>query len=134
MAIATYPVGLPYRPDTTVFGRTQHHKPLAVFEPEDGPTIRRKQSLTRIKKMPYRLRFTSSQYATWENFAEVALNQAADDFLMPVPLVASTYVTRRVYIENGDWNDQAAGTYTEGVNLEDWFVSFTLCVYNAAPA
>lgn len=124
MALPDYPSTLPYKPQRDGFARPQHHTPLLVTEVEDGPALTRVQSQTRIKKLSYRLIFSDSEYATWEDFVENDLGQGSGKFMMSVPVVGSTYSTRRVYIEGGQWSDEPLDGY--------WAVTFTLCVFPAA--
>lgn len=125
MPLPDFPVGLPYAPRASAFARTEHHRPVLRTEVEDGPDIMRVQSNTRLKKFSYQLLLTDAQYATWEAFAEVTLLQATQHFMMLVPVVGETFVSRRVYIEGAVWSDTQP---EHGL----WEVSFVLCVFPAA--
>ncbi len=123
MALATWPVGLPYEPELKALKRASLRLPRAT-EVEDGPPIMRLEALAGIKKLTYSILFSVAEKATFDAFVQTTLKRGTEHFIMPVPLANSEYVERRCYIENGDVQEEPiSGTHER--------VSFMLCVFVA---
>ncbi len=120
MTAPSYPETLPYKSERSSFVIDRPYQPPAVFEPEDGPPIMRVQSLTRIRKIAYSLRFTPAQLATWDNFASVTLSSGTMRFSMQVQADGNSYAERVVWLDGGMWRAQPSGV--------DFVVTFTLCI------
>ena len=125
MASPVYPASLPYHQLADSFRRSEHHRDPVRTETEDGPDRVRIQSQTRFKKFSSGIKYTSDQYAIWEEFAEVTLGQATRRFIMPVPFAGAGYVNKLVYIDGAKWSDSPSGL--------EWVVNMTLCVLPGAP-
>jgi hypothetical protein len=124
VTIAAWPGTVPYLPLRDQLRRS-NARTVKSTEMEDGPPVMRLQSQTRIKRMQYAIKMLDAERNYFETFVETTLNGGVDHFTMSVPLIQSdTFVTRRCYIENGDWSESYTGTH--------WVVSFTLCVFTAA--
>lgn len=123
MPLATWPEGLPYEPERRQFRRAQV-RPARTTEPEEGPIITRTEAFVAIKRMPYAISFTSAQKAVFDGFFFDTLHRGTDHFIMPVPLINSSYVERRCYIENADVQEEVISSTHERV-------LFTLCAFVA---
>lgn len=124
MAIPSWPADVPYRSDRDAFEISARHRPVIATEVEDGPTIMRVQSRTRIATVTCAIRMTGAQLATLETFLEDTLDQATGHFTMPVPIGEDESV-RRCYIDGGVWRSKQLAP-------DLWNASFTLCVFVSA--
>lgn len=121
MPLPSWPSTVPSAPEREPFAVAQYHRQPVVTEVEDGPTIMRVQSKTRIKQLSYAIRMTTAQLGMLETFLEVDCAQATAHFTMPV-IAGETAVTRRCYIDGAAWR-------SEPLAPDLWRVSFTLCVF-----
>lgn len=124
MTLPAWPDGLRDTPNRGSFKRLEHHRPVVVTDPEDGPSLMRVQSQTAIERYAVQYIFTAAAYDTFKTFAETTLSQATSHFTMQVPVGGSGFESRRVYIENGQWDDAPYGI--------QWIVTFTLGVFPTA--
>ncbi|CAL8972903.1 hypothetical protein RHODGE_RHODGE_01036 [Rhodoplanes serenus] len=124
MALPTWPSTVPHVPEREPFAVVEYHRKPVASEVEDGPTIMRVQSQTRLKKLSYAIRMTAAQLATLETFLEVTCAQSTQHFTMPVFVGGETAMTRRCYVDGAEWRSEALAP-------DLWRVSFTLCVFPA---
>lgn len=124
MPLPTWPSTVPHQPLVSGFAYGDFRSPAVVTEVEDGPPIQRVGALTLIERLPYKVRMTGDQLATWRAWWRDDLGHGVARFSMSVP-IDGAYVTRTVQIAGGVYSAQP-------VDGDNYDLAFTLLVFPAA--
>lgn len=122
MALAEWPEAVPYALLVGSGAPVQPFALPAVTPMEDGPERMRRRSHTRIQRLAYAIPMSEAEFATFDAFAWGTLGGGSAHFRMPVLVPgAGAYVSRRVYLEKGQFQAPRHGTGR--------LVTFTLAVF-----
>lgn len=124
MTLASWPAGIPYKPERSGFSVAQPYAAASVTQFDDGPDRIRQRSFTAIKKLAYVIALESdADCAAVVDFLDNTLAQGTRRFTMPVSIPGAGFVTKTCYLDQGTYKIDPLGLF--------WSVSFTLCVLMA---
>lgn len=124
MALPTWPSQVPHKGPVNGIAAGQSYRPPQMAETEGGPALMRRRPGPRATELPWLSPLLSrAEWAAFEQFARITLQDGTLPFLMSVWRPEGCYVARICQLKDGLWQtDHSAAPRVR--------VSFTLIVWN----